>query len=284
MRTMIAAGAVALSVASLAHAEPSQRGMPSTLDLPLEGVATNPDWLSKPNGDQISAVFPKFAQMLRLGGRAEIHCTAEPTGSVDDCHVRAETPVGLGFGAAAISLAPFFHMRPATLDGKPVKGEIEVPILFALASEGNTRPGPLAPLEAVEPTSLVLAHEILALQKVGEKAKRSWQQWLDGLVTVAVESGETRPSVDVINAFQASIDDVEAQILERAAHALAAQMSADQLRAIKEFYQSSAGQALLSAEASEKLRVDEDALTENLAWVARDRVCAKIACEGPPEK
>jgi protein TonB len=57
----------------------------------------------------------------------------DAVGSLDHCIVVEETPAGLGFGEAALKLAPEFRMRRATIDGVPEqKPVVRIPIRFRL--------------------------------------------------------------------------------------------------------------------------------------------------------
>ncbi|WP_310539289.1 TonB family protein [Phenylobacterium sp.] len=101
---------------------------------------TNPDWLEKPDGAALGAVYPKFAQLIGVEGRALISCKVARTGRLDNCGVLSETPEGLGFGKAALSLVPYFRVAPATADGSAREGMVRIPIRFALPP-GDPRGG-----------------------------------------------------------------------------------------------------------------------------------------------
>jgi TonB family protein len=96
-------------------------------------IITNPDWQRKPTGEDIARYYPQGAQMKNLGGRASITCQVTAEGTLSDCNVTEESPLGEGFGEAALKLGTLFRMRPMTRGGVPVDGgKIHIPIRFQL--------------------------------------------------------------------------------------------------------------------------------------------------------
>jgi TonB family protein len=91
-----------------------------------------PEWVAKPTAEDAQAVYPKAAAEKRLEGRATLKCGVSAEGFLKDCASIAEEPAGLGFGAAALAIAPKFQMAKVTKDGAPVAGGVvRIPIRFA---------------------------------------------------------------------------------------------------------------------------------------------------------
>jgi TonB family protein len=102
---------------------------------PPEG-STNVDWLRMPNSNDLMMVFPSEAYRRGKSGEALIHCKVSRQGALYECRVVSESPEGMGFGAAAIGLAPQFQMKPATVDGKAVVDTVNIPIRFTAPPPG----------------------------------------------------------------------------------------------------------------------------------------------------
>ena len=97
-------------------------------------MVTNPDWLRKPNGDDLAQYYPPRAMDLGKEGTVTIKCTVNAKGTLENCSVLNETPPDLGFGSASIRMSKLFKMKPQTKDGQAVDGaEITIPIRWNLA-------------------------------------------------------------------------------------------------------------------------------------------------------
>jgi protein TonB len=47
-----------------------------------------------------------------------MRCIIQPDSRLDRCAVVSETPPGIGFGSAALTLAPFYRFQPPTENGE----------------------------------------------------------------------------------------------------------------------------------------------------------------------
>jgi len=120
-------------------------------------VITNPNWVQRPDGYMAFTVYPDEARRKGLSGSAKIECVVTVEGKLDQCVVLEETPSDAGFGQAALRLAPYFLMRPRTVDGVPTGGAaVVIPMRFAL-------PGALEP-GASETTTHLLSAPVWASQ------------------------------------------------------------------------------------------------------------------------
>jgi hypothetical protein len=107
---------------------------PATAEGRMRRVAS-PRWISMPDPDRIQGVFPKAAADAGVArGVGVIDCRVAVDGRLTDCKVAREAPAGLGFGEAAMLVAPIMQMNPWTDDGRPVDGaRVKLPVQFGLA-------------------------------------------------------------------------------------------------------------------------------------------------------
>ncbi len=100
------------------------------------------DWYKQPSSDQIGAAWPRDALRRGEGGKVLINCGVNIHGLAENCHVISEAPSGRGFGTAAMLLVPDFTFRPATVMGKPVPDEVEIPVNFVGSPGGGEGTAP----------------------------------------------------------------------------------------------------------------------------------------------
>jgi TonB family protein len=122
-----------------------------------------PDWMAKPDADDLARNYPRVAAALGLGGRAVLSCEVDGQGVLTACNIPQEEPHGLGFGQAALDLAPAFRMRPMTRDGQPVAGgSVRIPIAFRLPTPGPVVAPETPPAAAAD---IALAKRVLAVDR-----------------------------------------------------------------------------------------------------------------------
>lgn len=98
-------------------------------------MVTQPSWLQTPTAEDIGGVTPLLPEPP-----AEVHvlmvCRITAAGGLEACTIRSESPAGLGYGAAALALAPIFKMPAVDLDNRPVAGRmVQIPIIWKNAPE-----------------------------------------------------------------------------------------------------------------------------------------------------
>ena len=89
--------------------------------LPL-GPTDQVIWMEQPTPAQVAGAYPAKAQRSLAAGQGVIDCIASADGGLADCVIQAETPAGMGFGAAALRLAPHFKLHPVSRQGRSVRG------------------------------------------------------------------------------------------------------------------------------------------------------------------
>lgn len=135
--------------------EASRTWKPSALR-PAEGSLA-----FKPSSAEVRAARPPVAVALGLSGAVRLACGVGASGDLGPCTVEAEAPAGLGFGAAALKLAPRYRLVQEPAAGLE-RGAIALRIDFQAAGFGTEDPIPAA---AAAP-SLALGRRLVALNEV----------------------------------------------------------------------------------------------------------------------
>jgi TonB family protein len=113
---------------------------PSLPALPME--VYDPLWLRHVSPEAFAKLYPAAALQAGVrSGKAEVICGVAHDGSLKECSVVSETPAGLGFGNAALTVASVMVMNPWTAQGTPVEGaKIRLPIRLELPADAPAAP------------------------------------------------------------------------------------------------------------------------------------------------
>lgn len=92
--------------------------MASAVTTPIEDIR----WLSRPNGDQVAAVYPPAALGQQLNGQVIFNCLFGARGRLEACVIESETPPNAGFMKAGLKLSSLFQATSRHEDGLPLEG------------------------------------------------------------------------------------------------------------------------------------------------------------------
>jgi TonB family protein len=88
---------------------------------------------------QYLSAYPKPALDSKLSGKVNLHCAVEVDGALSRCVAAEETPAGKGFGAASVTLAPFFKLGPGPFQPGDV---IDIPLTWTPTGFAPAEPPP----------------------------------------------------------------------------------------------------------------------------------------------
>jgi TonB family protein len=242
-----------------------------------ESQILNPDWLQKPDGEQMGWAYPPMAAALAIEGETTLSCGVTAEGLLRDCSVVRETPSDLGFAAASLLMTRYFRMSPKMVDGRGVAGgQVRIPLHFKL-------PDPNASYSPGPPTSgqaLNIARELVVAENLRDRLSAQFSK--DAPLFANWERPNLAPTLTAAGreAMAAAFEIDSRPWIESAARTYAALFTADELAARLAFVRSPAGQALT------KKREDLDALIAPTQWIAfqvgmtigRKSFCETHAC------
>ena len=203
---LLAMGLAALAVAGAARADPPR--------------VSPPDWVARPDAEDLADHYPGLARALDIEGRATISCTVDLKGRLQTCVNVAATPRGLGFDKAALAMSKLFAMQPKRVDGKPVAGgTVRIPIRFALPvpDTGAAEPEPLA-----SPAVLAAARRASDLSGISERLAHGLTEDLD---KIAGDSADPMVLAQGLAALADARRQAAPQVAEAVARSIAATLS-----------------------------------------------------------
>jgi TonB family protein len=209
-------------------------------------VVTQPDWLQRPDGDAIAEAYPKIALALELEGLAVIACGIDDLGVLVACKVSSEQPKDIGFGPAAVSLAPMFRMKPKTVNGAAVRGEVFIPIRFTLPeAEPKTEAAAYARPPLASPEMMALARKLIEVSWKGDGVTDQYEGLIQGLDLASADHTPAKTLSDAAEAIRASAKTAVSLALEDNARLMARTLSQAELEQIVAFYASPAAKVLM---------------------------------------
>lgn len=100
---------------------------------PPRAAAPRVVFAQRPTAEEMMAAYPERAMRLEKSGAATLNCTVGPAGLLTGCSARVNGMDDLGFGEAAMKLAPAFRVDPNDPNSQSLVGQsVQVPIIFAL--------------------------------------------------------------------------------------------------------------------------------------------------------
>ena len=260
---LLAMGLAALAVAGAARADPPR--------------VSPPEWLVRPDGQDLADSYPGLARALSIEGRATISCTVGVKGQLQDCVSPTASPRGLGFDKAALEMSRLFAMRPKTVDGAPVAGgTVRIPIRFTLPP---LEAASAVPEPSVAPAALEAARQAARLSGIAGRLARGLAGDLD---RIEADSADPMVRVQGLAALTQARRQASPQVAEAVARSIAAQLSPAEIHHWVSHMNGSA-QRKLEARGPELARAFAAAQTAHTQIVlarARETFCGRQDCNG----
>ncbi|CAN7590110.1 DUF2059 domain-containing protein [Phenylobacterium sp. LjRoot164] len=233
-----------------------------------------PEWVEEPTDDQAWAIYPGVAKILGIGGWGQLKCRVDPMGLLENCAVTMERPTGLGFGEAAMSLAPRFRLAPRLM----VQGAAGETVAFAAPFFASPRPERVEGAARKPPSDFARR---LAAEDAGV-ARELGRSTMVGLLTA--EGMAPSPPAATAEAEAALISAFEAwlpSLLDLHAASYDTAFTSEQLRQVLAFRRSPAGRAWVERQpaAAAAVAARFATLAEAAAMQARKTFCEKRQCE-----
>lgn len=188
-------------------------------------ITTQPDWIERPQAEDLSEAYPEIANALEIEGRVNLACTTDSFGKLEGCRAVDVMPSGLGFEAAALSMAPLFQMRPMTIDGAPTDGgRVTIPIRFRPLPAAETEPPRVNDTPAFR-----VARRFVDLSNMARLLETDFAKKADLLEFIEADGVAPEVRGDAANAMRAAIKSLGGELRDRLAIAAVSAFDAEDL-------------------------------------------------------
>ncbi|PXA87648.1 hypothetical protein DMC25_08775 [Caulobacter sp. D4A] len=228
------------------------------VDCPTGGDPSIPrvraNWKTPLSADSVMWAYPPQAVASRQGGKAVIHCTVDVEGKATDCFVVSETPVGLGFGEAAISLHTQMEFTPELRCGKPTPSSVTIPITFSTPPERKASKEAMPAL-----TDQLLGRRLALALRVGDDAEADLMAYGSAMLYRTDRPVPPEQRRALYQMLQETRPKARQIMVEAAGVALAREMSSADLETAVAFYEGPVGQALVRAQGAFRYQAGNEA-------------------------
>lgn len=239
----------------------------------------SPEWVQKADAAQVFRAYPAVAKTLAIEGWGGLVCRADHLGLLSGCRVAAESPAGLGFGAAALTLAPHYRLKHPGQD----QSDSEVWLTMRFRQPPSLR-SPVDYPGAAE-SKLILARQIAASEPLALNFAWSDEMW--GKLREETPSGTVSVATlaEAEAAWRAAMKLENAASQEAVASFWASFMDEEQLSTLLAYRRTSTWNEFGGRQQAMRPAMEAAAARSNARILskAREIFCRKHDCKRPRE-
>lgn len=233
------------------------------------GIPKTPEWVEHPSNLQLFFAQPALSRGLAVAGRADVHCTASPTGLLGNCQVGREFPAEMGFGIAALRVSKLYRALPS-----PDPHELDFAVSF------GSQPGPARTLGTSKDHAVATAQQIVLMERVVDHVLAAARVDVAALEQGSGDGMSPRVQAIARNAHRAAALSFAQYLVAARALAYAKVLPLPLLEARLAYVQSPEYQAIVAMQVEQNatFAAIADATYDQAASVASEAFCSTHSC------
>ncbi|HXA39940.1 MAG TPA: TonB family protein [Phenylobacterium sp.] len=239
----------------------------------------NPQWAAQPSATALAQAQPRLAGLLGLNGLVRLTCKVGEQGNLTDCSIDEESPIGLGYGAAALKVTDAFLLNPIQLGAGAAGRKATVRVGFPAAPPSESfhvKPG--------STRAAALARQIGATDKVGETGRLETELQATDFATNPPKGSDPKVYDAAVDAYRTATRQALADYLQQSIDNLSTAYTEAQLQARADFAATPGGKAeqSRSKELALALAAAQAFVTYKIRDEAHAEFCKTRDCSIPP--